>query len=99
MSVGQMPVSSSRSGPVESVVTRQVRSKESRQTISMSLTRSTSPGFTVMQRSAGTPHFIQVSTDFLGPMKGTGISLPFSSTVVMPLLMTWAAHSALMWSW
>ena len=29
-----------------------------------------------MQRSSGTPHFIQVSTDFFGPIKGTGISFP-----------------------
>ena len=53
-----------------------------------------SPGLTILQRSWGTPHLIQVSTLFSGPMKGTGIFLPFSSVVVMPLLITWAAHSA-----
>ena len=53
-----------------------------------------SPGFTVIQRSVGTPHFCHNSTDFLGPMNGTGISFPFSSVVVIPLLITCAAHSA-----
>ena len=61
----------------------------------MSLTRMTSPGFTVIHRSAGTPHLIHVSTDFFGPMNGTGISFPFSSVVVIPLWITWAAHSSL----
>ena len=98
MSVGHLPVSSSRSGPVESVVTMQVRSKESRAMISRSLILMVSPGLTVMQRSSGTPHLTQVSTDFLGPMKGTGITLPLSSVVVMPLCRTWAAHSADIWS-
>ena len=84
MSIGHLPQRSSRSGPVESVVVMQVRSKESMQTISMSPTLMTSPGLTVMQRSAGTPHLSQNSTDFWGPMNGTGISLPSASVVVIP---------------
>ena len=67
--------------------------------ISMSPTLILSPGLTVMQRSAGTPHLSQNSTDFFGPMNGTGISLPSASVVVMPDWMTWAANSLDMWSW
>ena len=94
ISVGHTPVNSSLSGPVESVVTIHVLSKESNAIISISLILMESPGFTVIQRSAGTPHFCHNSTDFLGPMNGTGISFPFSSVVVIPLLITCAAHSA-----
>ena len=42
--------------------------------ISKSLILITSPGLTVMHLSAGTPHFCHNSTDFFGPINGTGIS-------------------------
>ena len=98
MSMGHLPQRSSRSAPVESVVVMQVRSNESMAMISMSPTLMTSPGLTTRQRSSGTPHLSQKSTDFCGPMNGTGMVFPDSSVVVMPDWITCAANSLDMWS-
>ncbi len=65
--MGIRPLSETPTGAVICAV----RSKDSRTTISTSFTLTVSPGFTVTQRSAGTPQEVHSFTQASGPMKGT----------------------------
>ena len=64
ISGGSLSFKTTSSATVRSIVL----SKDSRALIFASLTVTTSPGLTVTSFSSGTPHFLHISVQVLGPM-------------------------------